>query len=92
MNFDLDQLTMTKFRPVWDKITLATTSLGGFIARQMYDLDLNDVYLILAICVQAFTIVNICVYLLLNYRRILINFKRLFTFRKKKKKKKKDVQ
>lgn len=85
MHFDWSQLDFTKFPHKWDKFTLFTSAIGGFVARFTYGLDLNDIYLITAIVAQAFAICNILVYLLLNYRRILLNLKRLFTFRKKKK-------
>ena len=64
----------------WDKNTVIATGVLSFIS-----LHLEDVNLLLSILVKLFTFVNIIVYLILNYRRIIIAVKMLLIKRKKKK-------
>lgn len=62
-----------------DRGVLAITGIIGY-----FSLSIENINLILAIVLKAFTILNIVVYLLLNYERIISAIKNFFRWKKPK--------
>ena len=68
----MDKLTNFYFEGI-DRGVLAVTSLLGFIS-----IAVEDINLYLAVAVKFATLINILVYLMLNYKRILMKIRSLF--------------
>ena len=62
----------------WDKNTIIITGVLSFIS-----VNLENVNLFLSIVLKIATLANIIVYIVVNWRRISISFKRIIKRRKK---------
>jgi len=62
----------------WDKTTIVTTAVLSFVS-----LNLESVNLFLSIILKIATLANIIIYVIVNWRRIVIALKRITKKRKK---------
>lgn len=81
----MDRVPENLYFDSWDRGVLALTGVLSFISLAVEDLNLY-----LAVAVKAATLINILVYLLLNYKRIGLKMRSMFKKVNKNEKKRRD--